>query len=55
MACPRLCPANLYKIMATCWNVGPAERPSFDELVTEVRGALEQQLKEGANAACKWA
>lgn len=39
---PRYCPLILYKIMLSCWDENPANRPTFDELVTQVSDVITQ-------------
>ena len=37
---PSSCPELVYGIMSECWNDDPVMRPTFDELVVELRGCL---------------
>lgn len=39
---PRYCPLILYKIMLSCWEENPAQRPTFDELVSKVSDVITQ-------------
>lgn len=39
---PRFCPLILYKIMLSCWDENPANRPTFDALVKQVTDVITQ-------------
>lgn len=39
---PRYCPVILYKIMLSCWDEIPANRPTFDDLVQRVSDVITQ-------------
>lgn len=39
---PRYCPLILYKIMWSCWEENPSQRPTFDELVSRVSDVITQ-------------
>lgn len=41
---PPACLDDMYNIMAKCWNIDPAARPAFSELV----GMLQDILANGA-------
>ncbi|XP_078383586.1 uncharacterized protein LOC144666105 isoform X1 [Oculina patagonica] len=40
---PDGCPDKIYEIMLSCWNLDPAQRPSFSELVTSLEKELEDK------------
>ena len=35
--CPENCPPEVYEIMKTCWYERPEERPTFKELLEELK------------------
>jgi serine/threonine protein kinase len=40
LPCPAYCPKILYETMQKCWNINPKQRPSFDELVDQVKNVI---------------
>ena len=42
---PDDCPTEVYKIMKECWNMDPMERPTFEELYTELSHHYESATK----------
>jgi len=36
---PPSCPDNMYQLMCKCWNLDPAVRPTFQELITVLSGS----------------
>lgn len=40
------CPDEVYKILMKCWKQDPAERPSFEQLLKELEGLIEEQKKK---------
>merc|ERR1711991_1037359 len=45
LACPTTCSAAIYKIMCSCWNESPKERPSFEALY-EILATLVSEMEE---------
>ncbi|KAL0123417.1 hypothetical protein PUN28_005742 [Cardiocondyla obscurior] len=35
LACPNMIPQDIYKIMCSCWNTDPQDRPNFAQLVLD--------------------
>jgi serine/threonine protein kinase len=49
LPCPSHCPVILYEMMLKCWNLNPKQRPTFDQLVDQVKSViiiLERKLDE---------
>jgi tyrosine-protein kinase Fer len=38
---PDNCPEDIYKMMVSCWQKEPSDRPSFKQLYTSISGLLE--------------
>lgn len=40
---PNDCPPWLYKLMLSCWNVVPEQRPSFTAILTAINSECPQE------------
>ena len=46
MKIPKDCPETVSKIMTRCWKEDPNERPSFNEIFSEINGLYYQQVRQ---------
>lgn len=45
LACPAVCPRNVYALMSSCWEFQPEERPSFSEIKDMLSSILMHQMQ----------
>jgi len=46
LPCPPYCPQILYEIILKCWHLNPKMRPTFDELVEQVKDVIVTSERE---------
>ncbi|CAH8455688.1 unnamed protein product [Schistosoma turkestanicum] len=42
---PNICPADIYKIVTSCWNSNPDQRPDFSSICVEINRFIESYLQ----------
>ncbi|XP_021371801.1 hepatocyte growth factor receptor-like isoform X2 [Mizuhopecten yessoensis] len=48
---PPFCPPRLFQMMESCWNFTPSGRPSFRDIIKEIKRLLKESEKE-ENSIC---
>ena len=47
MDCPQNCPPEVYEIMKTCWYERPEDRPTFKELLEQLKALPPSAVQTG--------